>query len=82
MNRRATLAAIPASLLSVSLTLSTGDAAAQSAKSLVGSWTLVSTDTVDASGKKTPIFGANPRGTLIFTPDGHYSLFIARTTLP
>ena len=82
MNRRAALAAIPASLLLASLALSAGDAFAQSAKSLVGSWTLVSNDSVDASGKKAPIFGTNPRGSLIFTADGRYSLSIAQSSLP
>ena len=82
MNRRTTLAAIPASLLVASLALSAGDVFAQSAKSLVGSWTIVSSDTTDAAGKKVALFGPNPRGSLIFTADGHYSLLIARATLP
>src|SRR5438309_12116156 len=43
MNRRNTLAAISASLLLLSLAMPAGDAAAQGAKSLVGSWALVST---------------------------------------
>ncbi len=82
MNRRNTLAAITASLLLLSLALPANDAAAQGAKSLVGTWTIVSTDNVDASGKTTPVFGPNPRGSLIFTSNGRYSLFIARTSLP
>ncbi len=82
MNRRITLTAVPASFLLVSLALAAGDAVAQSAKSLVGSWAIVSSETIDASGKKTPTFGPNPRGSLIFTPDGRYSLFIAQASLP
>jgi hypothetical protein len=82
MSRRDTLAAIAASLLFLSLALPAGDAAAQGAKSLVGTWTVVSSDTIDASGKKTPTFGPNPRGSLIFTSNGRYSLTLARTTLP
>lgn len=82
MNRRNTLAAIAASLLLISLALPAGDAAAQSARSLVGTWTIVSSDTIDASGKKSPTFGPNPRGSLIFTSNGRYSLTLARTTLP
>ena len=82
MNRRNTLAAISASLLFLSLAGPARDAAAQSAKSLVGSWALVSTDNVDASGKKTPIFGPNPRASLIFTSNGRYSLYISRASLP
>jgi hypothetical protein len=59
-----------------------GDAAAQSAKSLVGTWTVVSSDNVDASGKKTAIYGPNLRGSLIFTSNGRYSLTLARASLP
>ena len=82
MNRRNTLAAISASLLLLSLAMPAGDAAAQGAKSIVGSWALVSTDNVDASGKRTPIFGPNPRASLIFTSNGRYSLYISRASLP
>ena len=82
MNRRNTLSAIAASLVLLSLALPAGDAAAQGAKSLAGTWTLVSTDNVDASGKKTPTFGPNPRGSLIFTSNGRYSVNIARASLP
>jgi hypothetical protein len=82
MNRRNTLAAIAVSLLLLSLALPAGDAAAQSAKSLVGTYAVVSVTTTDASGKTTPIFGPNPRGMLIFTPDGRYSLHLMRAGLP
>ena len=81
MNRRNTLAAIASSLL-LSLAVSAGDAAAQGAKSLIGSWAAVSAVNTDASGKKTDTFGPNPRGMLVFTSDGHYSLTIMRASLP
>ena len=48
-------------LLSVS-----NPAAAQSAKSLVGSWASVSSITTDGAGSKSDTFGANPRGMLVF----------------
>ena len=82
MNRRTTLTAISASLLLAGLAAPAGDAVAQGAKSLVGTWTIVSSDVVDASGKKTPTFGPNPRGSLIFTANGRYSINIARASLP
>src|SRR5438128_12625252 len=82
MNRRATLAAISASLMLAGLAAPAGDAAAQDAKSLVGTYTLVSADTTDASGKKTPTFGPNARGSLIFASNGRYSINIARASLP
>ena len=78
MNRRNALTAISASLL---LAIA-APAAAQSAKGLVGTWAIVSSDTVDASGKKTPTFGANPRGQLVFAANGRYSLMLARAELP
>jgi hypothetical protein len=82
MNRPSILATITASLLLISLALFTGNAAAQGAKNLVGTWTIVSTNTVDAAGKTSPTFGPNPRGSLIFTSDGRYSLTFARASLP
>ena len=82
MNRRATLAAISASLMLAGLAAPAGDAAAQDAKSLVGTYTLVSADTTDASGKKTPTFGPNARGSLIFTSNGRYSIQFASGSLP
>jgi len=78
MNRRNALTAISASLLFAIA----APAAAQSAKSLVGTWAIVSTDTVDASGKKTPTFGANPRGQLVFTSKGRYNIMLASAELP
>lgn len=82
MNRRTTLTAISASLLLAGLAAPAGDAAAQGAKSLVGTWTIVSVDNVDASGKKTPFFGGNPRGSLIFTSNGRYSIWVGAASLP
>lgn len=82
MNRLSTLAVITASLLLVSLALFTGNAAAQGAGSLVGTWTIVSNETVDAAGKTSPTFGPNPRGSLIFTSNGRYSVALARASLP
>ena len=82
MNRLSTLTAASASLLFLLLAVPAGDAAAQTAKSLVGAWTLVSADNVDASGKRAPTFGPNARGSLIFTSGGRYSINIARASLP
>jgi Lipocalin-like domain len=82
MKRPSILATITASLLLISLALFTGNAAAQGAKSLVGTWTIVSTNTVDAAGTTSPTFGPNPRGSLIFTSHGRYSLTFARASLP
>ena len=82
-DRRTALAApLLTALLFLTLGALLGDAAAQDAKSLVGTWTIVASDTIDAAGKRTPTFGPNPRGSLIFAANGRYSLTLARTTLP
>jgi len=82
MNRRNTLTAISASLLLAGFAAAAGDAAAQGAKSLTGTWTPVSVVTIDASGKTTQSFGSNPRGSLIFTSNGRYSIWVGASSLP
>ena len=49
---------------------------------LVGTWTLLLSDGVKADGTHVPEFGPNPSGTLMFSPNGHYSLEIMRANLP
>ncbi len=56
-------------------------AAAQQANPLVGTWKLVS-NTTDPAGRKSATLGREPHGKLIFTADGHYSLFMSRSGLP
>jgi hypothetical protein len=67
MNRRYLLCTIAAS----SLALIAGHAAAQTAKSVAGTYAAVS----------VPAFGDNPTGQMILTPDGHYSIVITRRGL-
>jgi hypothetical protein len=49
---------------------------------LVGTWTLLLSDGVKADGTHVPEFGPNPSGTLMFSPNGHYSVEIMRANLP
>ena len=49
---------------------------------IVGSWTPLLVDDVDADGTRSPIYGPNPKGMLMFSPDGRYSLQIMRDTRP
>ena len=72
MKRQIAFSAISASLLLAGLALPAADAAAQGAKQLVGSWTILKSDS----------YGENPRGLLIFSADGRYQLSIQRATLP
>jgi hypothetical protein len=64
------------------LLFSSNPAAAQSAKSIVGSWAVTSALITDAAGNKSDTFGPEPQGLMIFTADGRYSLIIMRGDLP
>jgi hypothetical protein len=77
-----TLAPATLALLFLALALPTSDAAAQSAKDLVGSWTLVAIDNVRPDGSKIPLFGPSPQGTLMFDASGRYSIQICSTGRP
>ena len=46
-----------------------------------GSWTLVSIYN-EQEGKKTEVFGPNPRGSMILTPDGRFSIILMNASLP
>ena len=49
---------------------------------IVGAWSLVAVTAELANGNNAEPFGVNPKGTIIFTPDGHFSLFQSRGELP
>ena len=49
---------------------------------IVGTWTLVAVNAERADGSKGEPFGPNPKGTIIFTGDGHFSLVQLRAELP
>jgi hypothetical protein len=49
---------------------------------LVGTWTLVSIIATDKSGAKSDRRGPNPKGLLIFEPNGYFSLLTARSDIP
>jgi hypothetical protein len=51
------------------------------AKQVQGSWTLVSVY-VEQDGKKIEPFGSQPRGSMILTPDGRFSVILLRASLP
>ncbi|MBN3786178.1 lipocalin-like domain-containing protein [Burkholderia sp. Ac-20353] len=72
MNNRNNLSAISALLLIAAFALPAGHAVAQDAKSVAGTYTLVSNSQ----------YGDNARGQLILSPDGHYSIILASATLP
>ena len=72
METKTQLSAVSALLLLAGLALPGGNAIAQDAKSIAGTYASVSSTS----------FGENPRGQMILGQDGHYSLILARATLP
>jgi hypothetical protein len=65
----------------VGLAVSFGKSDAQTAKDVVGTWTVVSNVT-DQGGKKTEPYGANPKGIMVLDANGRYVLTVARPALP
>jgi hypothetical protein len=49
---------------------------------VVGAWTLVSVTSEMDDGKKGEPFGPSPKGVIVFSSDGHFSLFQSRAELP
>src|SRR5258707_1016563 len=70
MNRRSILNGL--AMTALGLTLTASHAAAQSAKDLVGVWTLTTADA----------FGAAPKGSIIFEANGRFSAILMRAELP
>jgi len=67
MNRRYALGVIAAAATALA-----GNAAAQTVKSISGTYSPV----------KVQAYGENPRGQLILTPDGRYSIVLSRAEMP
>jgi len=53
-----------------------------STEKLIGTWLQVSIDTVSADGTRRPLYGEDPKGVVIYTSDGYFSLMQARADLP
>ncbi len=49
---------------------------------IIGAWAFVSVVSQTDDGTRGEPFGATPKGTIIFTPDGHFSLFQSAAQLP
>lgn len=49
---------------------------------IIGAWTMISAANVHADGARSDVFGPNPKGTVIFTRDGRFSLVQMRADLP
>jgi hypothetical protein len=70
----------------LALGVSAGAAAAQPAQSfkdlIVGTWNFVVAEITAPDGKKSFPFGETPKGTLIFTADGHFAQIHVATDVP
>jgi hypothetical protein len=73
-------------LVAIGLCLAASSAAFAQQKSvkeeIVGAWTLVSVTSEMDDGSKGEPFGASPKGMIIFSNDGHFSLFQSRAEIP
>jgi hypothetical protein len=71
-------------LVFMGIALQSGDAKSQKTLSeqLAGAWTYVTVDTVRPDGSRTPMYGPNPQGLVIFDGHGHYALVNSRADLP
>lgn len=52
------------------------------AEGIVGTWSQVSVSSQLADGTRGEPFGSNPKGLVMFSSDGHFSLFQSRAELP
>jgi hypothetical protein len=71
----------PLGLLILGVVLTAGDACAQTAKDVVGTWTLVSPVT-EHGGNKTDTYGPNPKGMWVVDANDRYVMAYARADLP
>ena len=70
-------------LIAVSiLALFAASQASAQVKSLAGTYVLVTAHTVDKTGQIKPMYGASPRGMLLMSSDGRYTLTIVASGLP
>jgi hypothetical protein len=49
---------------------------------ILGAWTILIVDTVNQDGTRTPVYGPNPNGTVIFDSSGRYTTELSRSNLP
>ena len=81
MYRRSKMLLMTTALLASAIALPTVSHA-QTAKDLVGAWTLVSNTNVRPDGSRIDAFGPNPKGMVVFTADGHFVITLIRSDLP
>ena len=83
MNRRIILSL--SAIAALGLALLPGNAVAQQKslkEQLVGTWTLVSNDNVAPDGTKRQLFGPNPKGYMVLSPEGRYVQILSKPDRP
>jgi lipocalin-like protein len=83
MNRRSVLSLSASSALG--LALLSGNAVAQQKtikEQLVDTWNVVAVDAVRKDGTRVQLFGPDPRGSIVYGRDGHFSLIFVRADIP
>ena len=75
---------VTALCLFLGFVFASGGANAQGAvaQGILGAWTLVSVEGVRDDGTKSEPFGPKPKGIIIFSPGGYFSLFQSRADVP
>ena len=76
-----TLGAIGLSVVITCAVFPQAEAAAQTSKDIAGTYSLVAS-TLDEGGKKSDLYGPNPKGMLILANDGRYTIVLLRSDLP
>jgi Lipocalin-like domain len=83
MNRRHILSL--SVITAAGLALLPGSALAQQKplkEQMIGTWSILSNDSVATDGTKHQLFGANPKGILVIAPNGQYAQIIVRPDTP
>src|SRR5215469_5514073 len=83
MNRRSLLSTAALGVVGLTLLPCHTFGQQQSLKErLLGTWTLVSIDSVRQDGGRSPLFGADPKGLAVFDDRGHYVISVMRSDRP
>ena len=80
MNRRNILSL--GAMTALGLALLTGNAAAQTAKDIVGTWKQVTNINITPDGRRSEPFGANPNAIITFDANGRFVTVTTRPDVP
>src|ERR1700687_5193148 len=79
ISRRMAIVSIAAGLACLAVA---NDSWAERERQLAGTWMLTSNVNTREDGTKADIFGSNPKGVLILSPDGYFAVVNTRADLP